>query len=103
MIGGVDDFRYTYAGTDGAFGEFVLAHEDAVKLFPHYSTMEIVQPPMIALDKQAALAAKKAQQALGLSVRRQQVSEVKPEGQLDANNGESAKRPAKPKVRRKLV
>lgn len=98
----VDDFRYTYAGVDGSFGEFVLAHEDAEKIFPYYSTMEVIQPPMIALDKKAALEAKKAIQQIGLAARKAQPSQIR--NPLPLEQTELADAPhAKPKIRRKIV
>jgi hypothetical protein len=97
----VDDFRYTYAGVDGSFGEFVLAHEDAEKIFPYYSTMEVIQPPMIALDKKAALEAKKAMQQIGLAARKAQPSQIRTPPPLEQTELVDAPH-AKPKIRRRI-
>ena len=98
----VDDFRYTYAGVDGSFGESILAHEDAVQIFPYYNTMEIVQPPMIALDKKAALEAKKAIQQIGLAARKAQPSQIRTPSPLEQTELVDAPH-VKPKIRRKIV
>jgi hypothetical protein len=99
----VDDFRYTYAGVDGSFGEFVLAHEDAEKIFPYYSTMEIIQPPMIVLDKKAGLEAKRAMQQIGLAARKAQPSQIRAPPTIPEQTELADAPHAKPKIRRKLV
>jgi hypothetical protein len=72
----VDDFRYTYAGQDGSYGEFWLNHEDAEKIFPWYSTMEIVQPPMMSVDRRTAKEMKRKTAERAIRVRKVQRSEV---------------------------
>ncbi len=103
MLSSVDDFRYTYAGVDGSFGEFVLAHEDAEKIFPYYSTMEVIQPPMIVLDKKAGLEAKRAMQQIGLAARKAQPSQIR-NASPPLEQTELVDAPhVKPKIRRKIV
>ncbi len=52
------EFKYTYANADGGSGELVLNEHQVQLFYPYYSTMEIVEPPMISLDKKAMKAAK---------------------------------------------
>jgi hypothetical protein len=72
----VDDFRYTYAAQDGSYGEFWLSHEDAEKIFPWYSTMEIVQPPMMSVDRKTAKEMKRKTAERAVRVRKAQRSEI---------------------------
>jgi hypothetical protein len=58
-ITNVEDFHYLFAGPKGPGGDFTMPYEVARDVFPHFSTMEIVPPPMIALDKGVAKAARK--------------------------------------------
>jgi predicted ATPase len=50
VIDVVDDFRYT--SSNGK--TFYFTHVQAEQIFPYYSTMEIVPPPEISLDKKTA-------------------------------------------------
>ncbi len=71
-------FKYTLVTDSGDYREMLLSFDQAKEIYPMYDTMEIVEAPMISLDKKIAQQTKKLLQKSSIEKRSKMKSTQKP-------------------------